>query len=105
MNSTLPWLVLLAPLLSAAVITLFTQRSRSVSAAISVVAVIVSFLGACIIFARGDTAAVGLNWLTIAGLLNVPLGFVLDWLSRMMLVLVSGVGGLIHIYSLGYMRD
>ena len=49
MNSTLPWLVLLAPLLSAAVITLFTQRSRSVSAAISVVAVIVSFLGACII--------------------------------------------------------
>src|SRR5206468_7729641 len=53
----------------------------------------------------GDTAAVGLNWLTIAGLLNVPLGFVLDWLSRMMLVLVSGVGGLIHIYSLGYMRD
>src|SRR6202035_5042244 len=30
---------------------------------------------------------------------------VLDDLSRLMLLVVSGVGGLIHIYSLGYMRD
>ena len=31
--------------------------------------------------------------------------FVLDRLSKTMLVLVTGVGALIHIYSLGYMRD
>jgi len=30
---------------------------------------------------------------------------VLDDLSRLMLLVVSGVGSLIHIYSLGYMRD
>ncbi|MFN2541602.1 MAG: NADH-quinone oxidoreductase subunit L [Chthoniobacterales bacterium] len=105
MNSSQAWLVLLAPLISAAVITLFTQRSRNISAAISVAAVVVSFLAACAIFARGDTAAVALNWLNVPGVLNVPFGFILDWLSRMMLVLVSGVGALIHIYSLGYMRD
>jgi NADH-quinone oxidoreductase subunit L len=104
MNSTLPWIALLAPLVSATVITLFTRRSRNISAAISISAVVVSFFCAGVIFIRGDTAAVALNWLTIAGLLNVPFGFVLDWLSRMMLLLVSGIGALIHVYSLGYMR-
>ncbi|HEY6205579.1 MAG TPA: NADH-quinone oxidoreductase subunit L [Chthoniobacterales bacterium] len=105
MSSMLPWVVLLAPLVSAAAIVLFTMRWRNLSAAISVSAVIVSFVCAGVIFARGDTAAVTFNWLTIAGLLNVPFGFVLDWLSRMMLVLVCGVGAAIHVYSFGYMRD
>jgi len=105
MNSTLPWIVLLAPLFSAALITLFTLRSRNLSAAISVAAVIISFVAACVVFASGDTAAVQFNWLRVAGFLSVPFGFVLDWLSRMMLVLVSAVGAAIHIYSLGYMRD
>ena len=36
---------------------------------------------------------------------RVPLGLTLDQLSRTMVVVVSGVGALIHIYSLGYMRD
>jgi NADH:ubiquinone oxidoreductase subunit 5 (subunit L)/multisubunit Na+/H+ antiporter MnhA subunit len=35
----------------------------------------------------------------------VPLGFTLDQLSKTMLLVVSGVGATIHIYSLGYMRD
>jgi NADH-quinone oxidoreductase subunit L len=37
--------------------------------------------------------------------LRVPIAFTLDQLSKTMLVLVTGVGGLIHIYSLAYMRD
>lgn len=44
-------------------------------------------------------------WINLRGTLQVPIGFVLDDLSRLMLLLVSGVGSLIHIYSLGYMRD
>ena len=44
-------------------------------------------------------------WLDIRGTLQVPIGFVLDDLSRLMLLVVTGVGSLIHIYSLGYMRD
>ena len=38
-------------------------------------------------------------------LFHVPLGLTLDQLSKTMAVVVSGVGALIHIYSLGYMRD
>src|SRR6266481_639376 len=45
------------------------------------------------------------NWIDIHAVFIVPLGFVLDQLSKMMLVVVSGVGLLIHIYSLGYMRE
>jgi NADH-quinone oxidoreductase subunit L len=35
--------------------------------------------------------------------LNIPLGFLLDPLSSVMILIVTGVGFLIHIYSIGYM--
>jgi NADH:ubiquinone oxidoreductase subunit 5 (chain L)/Multisubunit Na+/H+ antiporter, MnhA subunit len=44
-------------------------------------------------------------WLDVPPIFRVPFGLTLDQLSRTMAVLVSGVGALIHIYSLGYMRD
>ena len=101
----IPWLVLLAPLVSAALIVLITGRARRLSAGISVVAVLVSFICSCIVFARAETGAAEIPWIEFPGILRVPIGFVLDSLSKTMLVLVSGVGALIHIYSLGYMRD
>ena len=105
MNSIVPWLILLAPLLSAVVITLFTRRWKQLSSAISIAAVLVSFVCSCLVFARETTAANQFTWINIGGTLNVPLALTLDHLSRMMAVLVSGIGALIHIYSLGYMRD
>src|SRR5438128_5506695 len=101
----LPWLVLLAPLVSATVITLFTLRWKSLSSAISITAVLVSFGCSCFIFAKSATAAPEFVWLDITPIFRVPLALTLDQLSRTMAVLVSGVGALIHIYSLGYMRD
>ena len=97
--------MLLLPLASAAVITLFTRRFKTLSAGISVLAVLGSFLCSCLIFVRIDISAPEFTWLNIRGTLQVPIGFVLDDLSRLMLLVVSGVGSLIHIYSLGYMRD
>ena len=105
MNSIVPWLIFLAPLLSAVVITLFTRRWKQLSSAISIAAVLVSFVCSCLVFARETTAANQFTWINIGGTLNVPLALTLDHLSRMMAVLVSGIGALIHIYSLGYMRD
>ena len=43
-------------------------------------------------------------WISI-GLLHVDFGSVLDQLSLVMLLIVTGVGFLIHIYSVGYMSD
>src|SRR5437660_3656374 len=104
-GALLPWVVLLAPLGAAALITVFTRRSKKLSSFLSCATVFASFTGACVIFARKDASAVALNWIDFPGIFTVPFGFVLDNLSRMMLVLVSGIGALIHIYSLGYMRD
>src|SRR5436189_217292 len=103
--SVLPWLVLLVPLGSAAIIALVTRRTRSLSAFISVVTVLISFVCSCIVFAKPEISTTEIPWIEIRGFLRVPIGFTLDSLSKTMLVLVSGVGALIHIYSLGYMRD
>ena len=105
MNSFLPWIILLAPLVSAVVITLFTLRWKAESSFISIAAVLVSFACSCLIFTQSGIAAAEFAWIDIGGALKVPLGFTLDQLSKTMLLVVSGVGATIHIYSLGYMRD
>src|SRR5438477_5549204 len=104
-NSLLPWLALLLPLGSAGVISLFTRRWKNISSAISVAAVLGSFVCSCAIFGKVDISAGEFTWIDILAVFTVPLAFVLDDLSRLMLLVVSGVGALIHIYSLGYMRD
>jgi NADH-quinone oxidoreductase subunit L len=101
----LPWIILLTPLVSAGVITLFTLRWKTLSSSISIAAVLVSFTCSCLVFAHSTTDAAKFTWIAISGIFDVPLGLTLDQLSRTMAVLVSGVGALIHIYSLGYMRD
>jgi NADH-quinone oxidoreductase subunit L len=44
------------------------------------------------------------HWIT-AGTLHIDFSFVLDQLSLVMLLIITGVGFLIHIYSVGYMHD
>ena len=102
----LPWLILFLPLLAAGVITLFTLRNKAVSATLSIGAIVAGFVSTLIFikangFAGGETS---LNWLSI-GSLNVDFGLKLDALSLMMLLIVTGVGSAIHIYSYGYMHD
>src|SRR5437763_4702711 len=103
--SLIPWLVLLVPLAGAVLIALVTRRAAGLSAFISVVAVSISFICSCVVFAKPEIRAAEIPWIDFGELLRVPIGFTLDSLSKTMLVLVSGVGALIHIYSLGYMRD
>src|SRR5437899_8395677 len=105
MKSALPWYALFLPLVSAGAITLFTRRLKALSSLISVAAVLGSFLCSCLIFGQKGPSAQELKWIDFGTVFTVPFAFVLDNLSRMMLVLVSGIGALIHIYSLGYMRD
>ncbi len=44
------------------------------------------------------------TWIN-AGTLHVDFSFVLDQLSLVMLLVITGVGFLIHVYSVGYMHD
>lgn len=103
----LPWLILLLPLCSTVVITLFTLRSRTLSSLISIGAVVAGFILSCIFINANGFSFNGettVKWLTIGGL-DVDFGLKLDALSMMMLLIVTGVGGAIHIYSYGYMDE
>ncbi|HEX5433908.1 MAG TPA: NADH-quinone oxidoreductase subunit L [Candidatus Angelobacter sp.] len=44
------------------------------------------------------------HWIN-AGIVHVNFSFVLDQLSLIMLLIITGVGFLIHLYSVGYMHD
>ena len=99
----LPWIALLLPLASAIIITIATRPLRTLSGFISVAAVLGSFLCACFIFAQKTSAAAAISWINLGPLFSVPLDLTLDPLSRSMLFMVTGVGAVIHIYSLGYM--
>ncbi len=105
MSDALPWIVLLTPLSAAVLIVLATKSSRALSSGLSVAAVLISFLGSCYIFASPDREIAGPAWLDLSPLLTISFGFIIDHLSKTMLLLVTGIGSLIHIYSLGYMRD
>jgi len=101
----LPWLILFLPLFAAAVITLFTLKHRNVSALLSIGAVVIGFVSTVAFIAANGwvTAESAVNWLSIGGL-NIDFGLKLDRLSEMMMLIVTGVGGAIHIYSFGYMH-
>jgi len=104
----LPWIILFLPLLSTALITLFTLRCKTKSSLISISAVVTGFvLSLVFIHANGWHPAVSessVSWLSI-GSLHAEFGLKLDALSMMMLLIVTGVGGAIHIYSYGYMDE
>jgi len=102
----LPWLILFLPLLAAGCITLFTQRDRKASATLSIGAVVTGFVltAAMIKLGGWEARELSVNWLSI-GVLSVDFGLKLDPLSLMMMLIVTGVGGVIHIYSAGYMKD
>jgi NADH-quinone oxidoreductase subunit L len=44
------------------------------------------------------------TWFNVGGM-NLDIAFWLDPLSMLMVLIITGVGGLIHIYSTGYMHD
>ena len=104
----LPWLILFLPLLSAACIPLFTLRSKTVSSLISIGAIVLGFGLTCVFIAANSfhpaITETSINWLAI-GNLSVDFGLKLDTLSLMMMLIVTGVGGAIHIYSYGYMHE
>ena len=103
------WLILLLPLISAIVIGIGAFRSKPVSAGISIGAVVGSFLLTMVILAQGAEPNPKISWLAIAisevEVLSIDIGLKLDGLSKLMLCVVTGVGSLIHIFSLGYMKE
>ena len=105
----MPYAVLFLPLLAAVAILLFTRRHKSLSAGLSVGAIVIAFIMSLYLYFGDDGAPERIRWLTIGTapgpVFELSIGYVLDQLSKLMLLVVTGVGSLIHIYSWGYMKD
>ncbi len=104
MDARFPWFILLAPLISAVLIQLFTRHSRTLSATISVGSVAFTLLASLFVFVGGDGSS-EIPWLDFGTAFYVPIGVTIDPLSKLMLLVVTGVGTLVHIYSLVYMHE
>ena len=101
-------IVLLSPLVSAAFIWLFGRRLHAVSAGVSTLSAAIG-AGICLYLLYGGAwtgetvAGLSVEWLTL-GSFSLSLGFFLNDVSALMLFIVTGVGFLIHVFSLGYMK-
>ncbi|MEA3209400.1 MAG: NADH-quinone oxidoreductase subunit [Chthoniobacter sp.] len=104
MDARFPWFILLAPLAAAAIIQLITRRSRSLSATLSVASVCFSLLASLFVFFGPDGTS-EVPWLDFRPAFYVPMGVTIDGLSKLMLLVVTGIGALVHIYSLVYMEE
>ena len=106
------WLIPAAPIVAAGLSALLKQPRRKASATLAIGSLSLSLLFSLVAFghvvsdwAHGGATreVVNLTWFQ-SGAVNVDLGWVLDPLSAVMLVMVSFVGLLIFIYSTGYME-
>jgi len=105
------WLIPALPIVASGVIALLKQPRRKTSATLAIGSLSFSLLLSLVAFvhvvgywARGlpTRETVNFTWIQF-GTTNVDLGWVLDPLSAVMLVMVTFVGLLIFIYSTGYM--
>src|SRR5262245_51308702 len=94
----LPWIILFLPLCAAGIITLFTLKDRKLSAGLSIGAVVFGFLLSAIFCSANNwlpPREIAVTWLSI-GDLQADFGLRFDPLSMLMLLVVTGVAGLIH---------
>src|SRR5215218_1794200 len=107
-------MLLLIPLLPFAgfLINAFLGRRlpKPVSGGIACLAIIGSFVVSVLSVmsvasaAEGFAEATAFNWMA-SGDLQIPLTLRLDQLSSLMILVITGIGSLIHIYSTGYMHE
>jgi len=98
-----PWVILFSPFAAVIITVLLTQNFRKLSSYISVTAVAISFIFSLAVF-FGPNGSEGFNWIDL-GVFRVQIGYLINDLTKLMLLVVSGVGLLIHIYSIGYMGE
>lgn len=103
------WVILFAPLVAAVLITLVTHKWKGPSAALSIGAIVLSFalsMGLFLVFTVKHIAHYPhtIQWLVVGNTVRIEFGMITDPLAMLMLLVVTGVGSAIHIYSLGYMK-
>ena len=100
-------LIPLLPLLAFVTIGLFSSHFKDRSHFIAVPAVLISFVLSLVAFsevASGNVLHIPLYTWATSGDLRIELGLYMDQLTVAMLLLVTIVSSLVHIYTIGYMH-
>jgi NADH-quinone oxidoreductase subunit L len=102
-------LVPLAPLAGAILAGLFGRAiGRAGAHSVTILGVLASFLASCWIFAdvlQGHTFNGSVyTWLTSGGV-RLEIGFLIDRLTALMMVVVTFVSLMVHVYTIGYMAE
>lgn len=109
METTLILILLLAPFIGFLVNLVFGKKiSSSLPGKIATLSVVISFAVSLFYFIQiqqtGAPVKVHLfNWIELSDF-TIGFDFTLDQLSLLWLMVVTGIGALIHIYSIGYMK-
>ena len=106
----LVWLVPLLPLIGFIIIGIGRNfLPKAVAGSLASMMVLASFILSIGIFVELHDAPVKsatytlFDWINV-GSLSIPFSFQVDALSSLMLLIVTGIGFLIHVYSTGYMH-
>src|SRR5207253_905500 len=106
--SRLVWLIPFLPLVGTLVNALFGRATGDRAHWVAVPALGLAFLVSCAVFLsvlNGETYVGELFPWIAAGAFKAAITVQVDQLSAVMLLVVTGVGFLIHLYSAGYMHD
>src|SRR5690554_7718219 len=110
MDSTLVLILLLSPIIGFLINLFFGKNlSKSLSGTIGTIAVGITFVVSVILFNKVSQSGEGntvhiFDWIQLHNF-NVGFSFLLDQLSLLWLLFVTGIGTLIHLYSISYMHD
>src|SRR6187431_604293 len=110
MDTNLALVLLLTPFLGFLINIFFGKAlGKSISGIIGTLSVVISFVVAISFFLQINQTKQAISiqlfdWIQISNF-NVSFGFLLDQLSILWLLFVTGIGSLIHIYSISYMHD
>ena len=102
-------LIPLAPLFGALVAGLLGQAiGRGGAHRITIASVLVSFIAAVVVFqdvlSGGTFNGSVYTWIT-SGTTRLEIGFLIDRLSATMMLVVTFVSLMVHIYTIGYMKE
>src|SRR5687767_11653514 len=103
-------LIPLFPLAGFLYISFFSKGlSRNFVGAVGSGAIFLSFIASCLVFTtqlHGNNPMIvkAFDWIH-AGSFDVDIAFIVDPLSCIYLLFITGVGFLIHVYSIGYMHE
>ncbi|MEC4112960.1 NADH-quinone oxidoreductase subunit L [Myroides pelagicus] len=108
MDTNVILLLLLVPLIGSLVNIFFGKKLGNGSGIIATIAVLISFIVTVIAFVQVNSTKVAIQgdlfeWIAVDRF-TISFGFLLDQLSLLWLLFVTGIGTLIHLYSTSYMK-